>query len=247
MVGELIIINFKDLDKLLNPERSIGDGVKAKDLNSFNFSQIVDFFKERLNDFYFVPIEFLIKKRRKKKSNLGFILIAHCSMIIDVLSSYHHPDKIYVVERFKAFLENDFKHGFEIKFKKQGTAQYWHKTRSDSFKDIIINNQPTSYDINGKSIAEVFYYAFRNSIIHNTSILSYGEYIYNQKNLIEYDCWKPPNGGFELSINPILLFKELKDYLKSYVVNLKNLSDPAYNQLRENFKIKFRFDFGYTE
>lgn len=241
--------NFKDIDMILNPERSIGESVKAKDLSSYDFPQIVDFFKARLLNFYFLPLEHLInrKRGRKRKSNLGFILIAQCSMIIDALSSYHYPNEISVIGRFKAFLENDFQHGFEVKFRKNGTSRYWEKPRDKSFKYIILHKTPSKYDVIGKSIAEIFYFAFRNSLIHSASILSYGGYIYNQKDLIKYSCWKSVNDGFEISINPVILLIDLKHYLHSYIENLKNLSDPAYNQLREDFKIKFRFDFGYAE
>lgn len=240
--------HFKDTDKILNPNRSIGYKIIAKNLLTFKFPQIIDFFKNRLLDFYFMPIEILIKKTKKKyKSNLGFIIIAQCSMIIDVLSSYHHPDKKSVKDRFLEFLKTDFKHGFEKAFIGHGKYKLWGKKNNESFTDVISTKNPSNNDIYGKSIAWVFYKAFRNGIIHNTNILSYGGYIYNQTRLYDYGCWIPPNNGFELSINPLLLFKELLNYLNQYIMNLKNFSDSTYDQYRENFKIKFRFDFGYSE
>jgi hypothetical protein len=242
------MITFKDKDNILNPDRSIGEGVKTKDLKKYEFPQIVDFFRKRLVDFYFSPLENLIKKtKKKKKSNLGFILIAHCSMIIDTLSSYHHPNKVTVKDRIITFLQDNFQHGFEKLFKNQATSKYWNKKQNNSFQFIITSGSLKHLNVKGKPIAEVFYYAFRNSIVHNASILPFGGYIYNQPSLIDFSCWKPPSDGFELSINPVLLFMELKNYLKSYTKNLKNTSNHIYDQLRDNFKIKFRFDFGYAE
>ncbi len=242
------MINFKDIDNFLSPNRSIGEGVKVKDLKKYEFPEIVDFFKKRLIDFYFSPLEKLIKKtQKKKKSNLGFILIAQCLIIVDTLSSYHYPNKITVKDRIISFLKNNFKHGFEKIFKNEASYKYWEKEQHKSFQAIITSGSLKKRQVKGKSIAEVFYYAFRNNIVHNANILSFGGYIYNQPSLIDFSCWKSPNDGFELSINPVLLFMGLKNYLKSYTKNLKKTSNPTHNRLRDNFKIKFRFDFGYAE
>lgn len=168
-------------------------------------------------------------------------------MIVDTLSSYHYPNKVTVKDRIITFLEVNFKLGFEKIFKNKATSKYWGIELNKSFQNIITSGFIKPHQVKGESITEVFYYAFRNSIVHNASILPFGGYIYNQANLIDFSCWKPPSDGFELSINPVLLFKELKNYLNSYTKNLKNTSNHIYDQLRNNFKIKFRFDFGYAE
>lgn len=235
---------FFNIDEMLNPQRDIARGIKVEDLANMDFFSILVFFKERLINFYFSQGEFLIKQN---KSDNGFIIISICSTLIDTLSTYHYPNITNVGDRFISFLKNDFKNGFERMIIRDGYYKIYER-KNISFIQAIRRKVSTE-NIKNKTFADVFYKAFRNPVIHSSSILSYGGYIFNQKLLFKGKFWNDSKkqNMFELSINPVILFEKLKDYLDEYIDKLKDINNTTYDDLRKRFKKKFRFDFGFCE
>lgn len=166
-----------------------------------------------------------------------------CSTIIDTLSTYHYPNADGVRNRFISFLENYLKNDIKRKIVKDGLYDRF-KSNISCIKALKIG--VLTENVNGDTFAKVFYEAFRNPIIHNSSILSYGGYIFNQKFLFRGKFWQDTKKRyrFELSINPVILLELIEAYIDDYIIQLK---DPKNRKIRSNFKKKFRFDFGLTE
>lgn len=221
---------------MYNGTRSIAPGYVASDLNGKKFSEIIKFFKLRINSFYFTPGDVLKKDMLRNKNNdNGFMLIAISCIIFDMLCQYSKKLETSKRSEFIQFLEEKIPE-FSRTFKKSGMIKYFYQKPTADVEDPA-----------NKTFASYFYSGFRCGIMHNAIIMPYGGFD-RTRQLITEESWIDPLGKkprLVLGIDPIILFKKVKKIFEIYIKNLSDLKNTKFNTLRDDFKWKFRRDFGF--
>lgn len=227
---------FKDKKFLLNPNRIIAPGVQAKELNNKTLNDIIDIFESRINAFYFKGGDLI---RDQEDTDLGFFLIELSAIIIDLLSQYENNLPCSDSDKFREYLKTHIP-DFNNRFKNVGKMKYF-KGNQRRPKFITVDSRSIDY-------AEAFWDAFRNAIVHNAMILSFGGYDTTPTNIIKEEPWTDDTNTqrVEQIIHPFHLYDNVKKVFKEYFKNLRDL-DPQYEGLRNNFKEKFLKDFGFGE
>lgn len=226
-------MSFVDYLCLLNPDRDVAFGKKFQQLDGVSFDMIVDFFKQRMDDFFLEPCKAIMKSITSgKETNTGFVVISLCCTLIDVLSSCVDPKKMKIGKRFVNFLVNWSPREFNQSFKNNRIIFYYDR------KGKLTNSNSAKM-----SYAKVVWYQFRCSVVHNASFGLYGGYDFGQSNLFEeypWIDWKG-RGRVDLGVNPDLFVKKIEDIFKDYI---KKLKDPSNIDLRKKFNCKILKDFG---
>lgn len=224
---------FVDYLCLLNSDREIAFGKKFHQLDGEPFEKIVDFFEQRMYDFLLEPCKIIMKTMTPgKETNTGFIVISLCSTLIDVLSSFVKPKKLKIGERFVKFLVNWSPSEFNQPFKNKRIIFFYDR------KGKLTNSNSANMNY-----AQVFWFQFRCSVVHNASFGLYGGYDFGQSKIFEEYIWTDKKGRdrVDLGVNPKLLFKRIEEILKDYIQKLKDSSNV---DLRKNFSCKILKDFG---
>lgn len=226
-------MSYKDYLCLLNPSRDVAFGVKFQQLDGKSFNEMLEFLKQRIEDFFLEPIRVIMNSLISgKETNIGFVIISLCSTLIDVLSSYINPKELQIGKRFVDFLVKWMPGDFNKSFRNNRIIFYYDR------KGKLI--QAFSSSIN---YAQAFWFQFRCSVVHNASFGPYGGYDFGQSDLLEEYLFKDNMGRdrVELGVNPTLLFNNVKQIFNDYINKLRN---PLEDVLRNNFKCKLLKDFG---
>ena len=218
---------------LLNPDRDVAFGKKFHQLVGESFDMMVDFFNQRLNDFFLQPCKVTLNKMTAgKETNTGFVIMSLCCTLIDVLSSFVDPKRKKIGKRFVDFLVNWSKKEFAQTFINNRKIFYY-----DQKGNLIMSNSASL------CYADVVWYQFRCSVVHNASFGLYGGYDFGQSTLFEEYTWIDNKGRnrVDLGVNPKLFLNKIENILNDYIQKLKNKSNPV---LRKNFNCKILKDFG---
>ena len=223
----------KDIGLMVNPDRHFSNSKKIGELNGKTFNEAIDIFKERIDHWYILVGDTILKQKDSIIFSFGLMTIN--VIIIDLLSQYKYNLKRSEGVSFRAFLikyipefGNNFKNDYKVKYYHPIKKKYIQKSANRCFTDY----------------AQAFWEGFRCGIVHNAMILPFGRINTEPVNIIDEATWVDSNGDdrVDLVIQPINLFHRIKDIFNVYINNLKNLK---FKKQRDNFKAKFKRDFGY--
>ena len=204
-----------------NPDRIFADSIKLKDLRNMSFDEVVDAYEKRVRNWYFG-----VSRKVLDDMASNFMLTTWCAVIIDFLSQYVSGERFGSKKSFLDFFKNHLEKKYNKKIKP-----------IDSVKPNG-NDHPCPERI--ASIPEEFYHGFRCGLVHSGRILEYGGVNReNRKNAFVVKKWKSGRKkGFEIQLNPVILFKDLEKFFKQYLSDLKK---PGV--LQNNFKKKFYWEY----
>lgn len=223
----------KDLELMVNPDRHFNNNEKIRVLNGKTFNDVINLFKERIANWYILVGDTILKQKDYIIHIFGLMTIN--VIIIDLLSQYESNLNKSEGASFQAFLIK-YIPKFGNKFKNDYKVKYYHP--------IIGNYIQNSANVCFTNYAQAFWEGFRCGIVHNAMILPFGRINTEPANIIDEAIWVDSNGDrrVDLVIHPINLFNKVKDIFSIYIKKLKN---PKNIPLKNNFKAKFKRDFGY--
>ncbi len=226
---------FEDDKEIIHDNRHFNEDDLTKDLLGKDLDQVIDMFEKRIRGWYIKPTSIFLHKKFLSKAD--FLLINICCIIIDLLSQY----------------DGDYPHSKGVYFRR------FLKKYLIDFKQLLDPNKKIKYfDVNGnfidayvrniriganqkKDLSWVFYNAFRNGIVHNGMVLSYGRHNRADKNkIVKIDYWGSSLDYIEITINPELLFINIVKLFKKYFEKLRKSKT-----LLKRFQNKFYRDFGW--
>ena len=198
-------------------------GVKYDKINWKDFSDVVQNFETRMEDWYIKPGAAL---RRQSWDN-SFALMGIICMLIDALSQYEAGHIRSSQETFKGYVQRrlpELGQSLPIPVKQPGAG-----TPLQTFADVL-------------------YVGFRCGIVHEAHVALYGGLAGLGGKLCDIDtdiCTKYEDGKTcpMVRMDPTAMFPELRGVFHTYIRELLNPAR-ANNQLRQKFKRKFKSSFG---
>ena len=223
----------KDIELMVNPERHFTKDKKIRELKGKKLNEVIDIFKERIDNWYILVAETILKQ--EDFITLSFGLMTINVIIIDLLSQYEFDKENSSGKAYQDFLKNHIPE-FKSKFRNDYKVKYYHPIKK-KFIQKNANNCFTDY-------SQAFWEGFRCGIVHNAMILPFGRINTEPKGIIDEATWLDDKGDnrVDLEIHPIKLYHKIKEIFNEYIAKLKN---PTNIPLINNFKAKFRRDFGY--
>ncbi len=200
-------------------------------INWNNFSEVVDAFHGRIDDWYILPTKELIN--HKDGGHYAFAVMALNCLLIDMMSQFYYGSLTSSGNRFKNFVRDRI------------------PTLAGNLPVQI--NQPVSpYNQAGSPLStyeEVLYTGFRCGILHQAHVPLYGV-LYGVPGPFDFQN----NGSTQYATgadcptvicHPRKVFEEIETAFLQYLDDLLN-PDPHFNNLRQHFKAKFEDSFGVT-
>ena len=123
----------QDIELMVNPERHFSHSKKIKELKGKKFNEILDIFKERIENWYIHVGETLLKQ--KDFIIYQFSLMTVSVMLIDLLSQYEFNKKNSSRQAYQNFLKKhipEFQMSYEIDPIRQEIADSWPNIMDDS-------------------------------------------------------------------------------------------------------------------
>ncbi len=209
-----------------NPAKFIADGIKIGDLHLLTYTDKVELFRNRIQEWYFKatkPIE------ATHKSN--FVLMAISCLLIDLLSQYRygkeHSNRQVYMRFFKEYLQ-EYNHRIDPPIETcsfDSSSKMWIKT--------AIN-----------SVAEGFYHGIRCGILHSARIMEYCRLNrYYEDEIVKVIEWDATNHLKEINIHAPAFFHKLEDIFRVYIEKLRDEEE----EIKINFLKRFNFDYGIIE
>lgn len=219
-VGKTGKLMMYEIDQVAQEKRCFSKGVLYSQIDWSNLDQIVDAYRQRIQDWYLSPA-----KELATNWDFAFSVMALNCLLIDTLSQFVAGIDSFDPNQFKKFI------------RKRLPSAYWRKLKT-----------PIQY-ADGKAlgdVADVLYYGFRCSILHQAHIPPYcgvaqGTAVRELSGPIKYKS----SGAYCpcVVVNPMTLLEDLDKTFEAYLRELKD-RDPKNDPLRANFKKKFSTSFG---
>jgi hypothetical protein len=216
---------FYEVDEAAQARRYFSSKVRYSEIDWSNLDQIVDAYRQRIEDWYFDPARELAKN-----IHFAFSVMALNCLLIDTMSQFVAGIDSSSKKKFIEFIRN----------------------RLPGMYSCVMRSTIRHYDVRPailKDVAEVLYYGFRCGILHQAHIPPYGGVDPGADPPVRVDVSglvKYTGSGADcpsVIINPLKLLGQLGAAFEVYLQELKD-RDPKNDQLRENFKKKFSASFG---
>lgn len=187
------------------------------------WNQVIDLFNNRITDFYFNPIEDIIKTKKLKGE--GFTILTIQCALIEMFASFK-SGKIHNYRKNPK--------GPKYEYKKSDECFISFLQSEEMFKDHFFQEDGTK-DVPFK--ASDFYDKVRCGLMHEAR--TKGEWVVNSKReyLGNEKIFITKKGSSEIRIDRTILNYQLKKYFEGYLDSLRQNSD-AGNQLRRLFARK---------
>lgn len=216
---------FYEVDQAAQANRAFSKTALYSQIDWTNLDQIVDAYRERIQDWYLDPA-----KELAKNVHFAFAVMALNCLLIDTLSQFVAGIESSDNGKFKDFI----------------------RSRLPSIYSCRLSTTVHHYD--GKQatlgdVADVLYHGFRCGILHQAHIPPYGGVDPGARHAAHagmYGLVKYKSSGADcpsIIVNPLILLADLDDAFESYVQELKD-RDSKNDDLRAKFKKKFSSSFG---
>ena len=202
-------------------------------INWNNFSEVVDAFHGRIDDWYILPTKGLIN--HKDGGHYAFAIMALNCLLIDTLSQFY-----YGADRSPSERRDSFPESSQAKFKDYLVAQLSHRTGPLPTKIESARGDLLTFE-------DVLYSGFRCGILHQAHAPLYCG-IAGVTGVLEFEA----SGSTQYADGrdcpmvvcfPQKLFEDIETAFLRYLVDLMN-PDHVFSDLRRRFKAKFEDSFG---
>jgi len=216
---------FYELDQVAQAKRYFSKYLRYSDIDWTNLDQIVDAYRQRIQDWYLDPARELAKIW-----DFAFSVMALNCLLIDTLS------------QFVAGIDSSNSNQFKEFISKRLPSTYSSELKTPIQHDDGSRTKPRTL----RNVADVLYHGFRCGILHQAHIPPYcgvalGVAVCEFSEQIRYKA----SGVYCTSVvvDPLALREALDEAFEVYLRELKD-RDLKNNPLRENFKRKFSNSFG---
>jgi hypothetical protein len=196
-----------------------------KDIDWSDLDQIIDAYRERIEQWYLSPA-----KELARDCHSAFSVMALNCLLIDTLSQFVAGIPSSKPDQFKDFIRNRLPSIYRRELRTP-----IERDKHERGPKILAN------------VADVLYHGFRCGILHEAHTPPYCGVAQVKSGVrVVSGLVKYRGSGADCTtviVDPLKLLKELDKRFESYVRELKNRQS-KHNQLRENFKKKFSTSFG---
>ena len=215
-----------EVDQAAQANRYFSKEVRYSQIDWSNLDQIVDAYRQRIQDWYLGPA-----KELAKNGHFAFSVMALNCLLIDTLSQFVAGIDSSKPAEFKKFICKRLPSTYSCKLKT--TIQHDDGKQTATLADV----------------ADVLYHGFRCGILHQAHIPPYGGVDPGADHAARAEVSglvKYKSSGADcpsVIVNPLTLLEDLDETFEAYLRELKD-RDPKNDQLRANFKKKFSTSFG---
>lgn len=214
-----------EIDQVARANRYFSREVRYSQIDWSNLDQIVDAYRQRIQDWYLDPA-----KELAKNVHFAFSVMALNCLLVDTLSQFVAGIDSSNPTEFKKFICKRLPSSYSCNLKTP--IQHDDGKKTKPLRDV----------------ADVLYHGFRCGILHQAHIPPYGGVAPGAKHAV-----REVSGGVKyktsgaycpsIIVDPLALLEDLDEAFEAYLRELKD-RNPKNSQLRTNFKKKFSASFG---
>jgi hypothetical protein len=218
---------FYEVDPAARAKRFFSSKVQYSEIEWSDLDQIVEAYRQRIQDWYLDPAREL-----SKNIHFAFSVMALNCLLIDTLSQFMAGEPSSG-DFFKEFIQKRLPATYSRKLKKPIEHFDGKGKQAKALEDM----------------SSVLYHGFRCGILHQAHIPPYGGVVPGSEFAVvdgDYGLVKYKKSGADcpsVMVDPLSLLDDLERAFETYLQDLKD-RDPKNDPLRTNFKRKFSVSFG---